>query len=165
MVTCVIDKPEPFTEADLAGIVSIAASWPTHFTPEGVSAIESDARRHQCLVIRRNHAPAAFIVWVVTATEMELLWLATEPRYQGQGLATMLVKAVEATVTSQRIITFKTATLDSVVENRRFDANAFHSTHAFFSKLGYEQDAVIDSFWDKGNHAAIWAKKLWNKQE
>lgn len=151
----------PASRTDLRRIRLIAEGWPEHFTAEGVAAVSHDAAGQHCLVAADGGKPVAFVVWLDSFSELEILWLATDPAHARLGCARRLIEAVESTATTQRVAFLKAASLDSTSESSAFDGRAYAGTYAFWEKVGYHREGMLRSFWDDQNHCVLFVKRLW----
>jgi ribosomal protein S18 acetylase RimI-like enzyme len=80
-----------------------------------------------------------------------LYLLGVLPEYQGEGLGKALVLHVEAAAREEgaRILLIETSSLDALV-----------STRAFYSHLGYAEEACIRDYYAPGDDKVIFWKKL-----
>lgn len=87
----------------------------------------------------------------LTDRTWNLLLIAVRPDHQGQGLGSMLQRAVEAELQArqQRLLLVETSSLPE-----------FEATRAFYAGLGYSQEARIRDYYREGDHKIVFHKPL-----
>lgn len=83
-----------------------------------------------------------------------LLFIAIQPEYQGQGRGTSLIGHVEQLLRAQGARLLLVETLAS-----------FDRTRAFYRKCGYEEEAQIRDFYDAGADKIVYRKLLASASE
>lgn len=143
------------TENDLAQVLGIVGSRPSHFVPASYPLIEADFRKLPSYVWENNGTLAGFIVWMNSASELELLWLAVDPEAAGAGIGGKLVDVAMSEVTTQHVILLKTASTDSEIPGTRFSGAAYKGTIEFFLRRGFREACRLESYWGPRNHCVI----------
>jgi ribosomal protein S18 acetylase RimI-like enzyme len=145
---------------DVNQILAIARAWPTHFVESAYPLIKMDFLEQQSAVVEITETVRSFVVWSANAVELEILWLATDPDYIEQGLASKLLEVVISSAAGQRVVLAKTATLDSVIPNTDFEGSAFEQTHSFFYRNGFIEGCRLVSYWSETNHCLIFLRRI-----
>jgi ribosomal protein S18 acetylase RimI-like enzyme len=146
--------------ADLEEILSIARSWPSHFTPQGLEAIAADFTRSSAMVALEGGCTAGFILWTGSLDTVEILWIAVHPRHVRRGIGTALVEEVIRRSPDAGEAIVKTATEDSEIPGTDLDGASFRGTHEFYRKLGFEPVEVLKAYWAPNNHALVLSRSL-----
>ena len=143
------------TQDDLARVLEIVASHPTHFVPAAYSLIESDYRQFPSYVWDEAGSVAGFIVWMSKALELELLWMAVHPQASGRGIGGQLVDAAIGEAQSQRVVLLKTASPDSQIPGTGFCGRAYRETIDFFIRRGFREACRLESYCGSQNHCVV----------
>lgn len=143
------------TQHDLRHVLQVVASRPSHFAPASYPLIEADFRKLPSYVWENNGTLAGFIVWMKSASELELLWLAVDPEAAGTGIGGKLVDAAMSEVTTQHVILLKTASPDSEIPGTRFSGAAYKGTIEFFVHRGFQEACRLESYWGPRNHCVV----------
>lgn len=146
---------------DCGPVLTVASAWPSHFVPRGLRALADDFEKHHAAVVEAGGDIVAFVVWLETSLELEILWLATAPSETRRGHATALVELAASQHRGQCRVVAKTASLDSQLEGTDLDGSKFASAIAFFEAVGFEQDCRVESYWGPGDHALFLSKALY----
>lgn len=155
----IVRKP---SDADLQGVDDLIRKMEDAFTSEGKQLLGWDSRRHNVLIAEVNADMRGLIVWVESAAEMEILWLAVDPAYRRRGIGRFLVDSVKQQSTgNQRILLAKTADPGELPSGTTLTSENFRSAVAFFRRLGFDIEARIPNYWGPGNSALLLAKRLW----
>ena len=87
----------------------------------------------------------------LTQGTWNILALAVRPELQGQGCGTALVTGVEEHLRQrgQRMVIVETSS-----------AHAYSTARRIYASLGYEEEARIRDFWDKGDDKIVFRKVL-----
>lgn len=142
-------------QADLPQILAVASAWPAHFVPRGLRAIAADFAAHCSAVIEEDGAAVAFVVWLETSLELEILWVATHPRKTRRGFGARLVRFALEHGQDQVQALVKTASEDAKIDGTCLDGFKFHGSLAFFESLGFRRCCRLDSFWGPEDHALL----------
>lgn len=78
-----------------------------------------------------------------------LLAIGFRAAYQGDGLGTRLIEAVEHALADARMLMVETSSLDD-----------FEATRRFYTNRGFTQEAVIRDYWAPGDDKVIFCKVL-----
>lgn len=148
--------------ADLEEILSIARSWPSHFTLQGLEAIAADFARSAAMVALEDGRTAGFILWTGSLDIVEILWIAVHPRHVRRGVGTALVEEVVRRSSGAREAIVKTATEDSEIPGTDLDGASFRGTHEFYQKLGFVPVDMMKGYWGPRNHALVLSRSLTN---
>ncbi len=101
------------------------------------------------------------MIWSVSAVELEILWIATHPKYARMGLGRKLVEFVENSAWGQRVILAKTAAPDATIRGSSFSGRVFRESHLFFTHgCGFKLGGPLRDLWGPGNHATVFVKHV-----
>jgi len=87
----------------------------------------------------------------MTEATYDLYWIATHPDARGQGLASRLVRAMEAELTSTRPCTVR-------IETSQLES--YGAARVFYERAGYAEVGRIRDFYKTGDDLVIFAKRL-----
>ena len=146
--------------ADLEEVLSIARSWPSHFTQQGLEAIAADFSCSPAMVVLEDGRTAGFILWTKSLDTVEILWIAVHPRHVRRGIGTTLVEQVIARSSDAEKAIVKTATVDSQIPGTDLNGDSFRGTHEFYHKLGFAPVEVLKGYWGPQNHALVLSRDL-----
>jgi ribosomal protein S18 acetylase RimI-like enzyme len=87
----------------------------------------------------------------MTESTFDLYWIATHPAARGQGLASRLVRAMEAELTCNHTCTVR-------IETSQLES--YGAARVFYDRAGYAEVGRIRDFYKVGDDLVIFAKRL-----
>jgi ribosomal protein S18 acetylase RimI-like enzyme len=144
------------TPTDIAGIVelsmTLADSFPANFLP----LIDRDLRNHTTLVGTLGDDTVGFIIWMYRDPQTaEILWFGIKEEYQGLGLGTMMLQALEKLVGDKNITRLVASTLSYTV-----DYKPYEKVRAFYYNRGFKSLGIQQDFYHEGLDRLVLMKTL-----
>lgn len=146
------------TEDDYDTVLAVARSLATWFRPIDQMALAIDLTLHEGFVVERGHEPAliGFLTFhILDETTAELSWLGVHPEYQGAGVGSRLLAALEDELERRDIARVQVGTVAEESEEP-----AFAGTRHFYLSHGFRPIKRERNFYSRGRHRILLEKKL-----
>lgn len=148
----------PLIEADYNAVFTVARSLAAWFRPIDQMALAIDLRMHEGFVAEREREPApiGFLTFhVLDETTAELSWLGVRLEYQGEGVGSRLLSALEDELKRRGIGRVQVGTVAEESEEP-----AFAATRHFYLSHGFRQIKHERDFYSRGRHRTLLEKEL-----
>ena len=158
----VTDMIRPILPHDTTALVDIAEGTGV-FKPAEVVALrevlddyhrEAHARGHHASAFERDGRPIGFVYFApasMTDRTWYLYWIAVDKQVQAKGTGGVLLRHAEDQIRREngRLLLVETSSLPH-----------YELTRKFYSKQGYEVNAVVSDFYSDGDDLVIFRKRL-----
>lgn len=145
----------PGSPADLPDVLEVVALRAEHFVPAAHPIIADDYRQFSSFVWEEEGKVKGFIVYLMNALEVELLWLAVRRDVRGRGVGAKLMKQAINAGVPRRIAILKTGSPTSKIPGTSFDGTKYARTINFFKRLGFKEACVVNGYWGPTNDCVI----------
>lgn len=152
-------KPEgirPLDRGDLERVrflVDVNSMFPSEMLDDMTAPFFAGAANQRWLVIDNGSVDAVcyYALEEMADAVWNLLMIAVDPKRQGEGLGSALMRHVEQELAKEgaRILLVDTSGKDE-----------FERTRSFYDMLGYEREARIQEYWAAGDDKITFSKKL-----
>lgn len=135
----------PATPSDTAGIVELSMTLADVFPSDFLRLIDRDLAQHPTLVGVLGNDIVGFIIWTYRDPQIaEILWFGVKEEYQGLGLGTTMLQALEKEVGGRNVSRLVASTLSYTVDYKPYEkVRAFYYNRGFKS-LGIQSDYYYD---------------------
>ncbi|WP_321369531.1 GNAT family N-acetyltransferase [uncultured Desulfuromusa sp.] len=115
---------------------------------------QPDQQDYQVLVADNEDRPAGYILYgpvPLTDGNFDIYWIATDPKFHGEGFGRQLMEAAELDMQHQgaRMICLETSSQRSYLKTRNF-----------YEKSGYRKESVIADFYSPGDDRITYIKRF-----
>lgn len=151
-------RVRPLTEDDYDAALAVARSLAAWFRPIDQMAFAIDLTMHEGFVAERGcePAPVGFLTFhILDETTAELSWLGVHPDYQGEGVGSRLLAALEDELAPRGIARVQVGTVAEESEEP-----AFAATRHFYLSHGFRQIKRERDFYSRGRHRILLEKEL-----
>lgn len=148
----------PITTTDLSDLKAVIDSnelFPSDLLDEMTAGFFNPSDTAEIWLTKEVHQKPIAVAYCAPERMTEGTWnlylIAIHKDYQGQGLGSEIMRHVENLLKNQgvRILIVETSSLPN-----------FELTRKFYDKLGYNREAVIREFYQKGEDKIVFRKKL-----
>lgn len=132
--------------------MTLADFFPSDF----LRLIDRDLERHATLVGVLGDSIVGFIIWTYRDPQTaEILWFGIKEEYQGLGLGTMMLQALEKEVDGKNVTRLVASTLSYTV-----DYKPYERVRAFYYNRGFKSLGIQQNYYYEGIDRLILLKTL-----